>query len=243
MTWIKLDDQAVDHPKIAGLTDRAFRWWIRALCYSSRFLTDGILPKPFTRQVPKQVRAELTSAGLWVFDDPSLRIHDYLEHQTSKEDVEKERRRNRDRRKHDRGTTERRTAGTTTENPPPENRDQNTEHRKQTTAPPSPPPRPLVSGEANPRTWGKLHSEHVIGFCDWVCLPEFVFAEFSRKSARGDTADAYVREWATSIRARFEGQAIGDNLKFWRARWDEDHAVVKPKFSVADALARKAAER
>jgi hypothetical protein len=39
MTWIKLDDQAVDHPKIASLPDRAFRWWVRGLSYASRFLT------------------------------------------------------------------------------------------------------------------------------------------------------------------------------------------------------------
>lgn len=108
------------------------------------------------------------------------------------------------------------------------------------------PPRPIISGEANPRTWGKLHGEHVTGFCDWVCLPEFLFAEFSRKSAKGDASDAYVREWAHGVRRRCEGQAIGDNLKFWRAQWDAFHPVVKPEpkpFSIADALARKAAER
>lgn len=84
------------------------------------------------------------------------------------------------------------------------------------------PLRPLVSGEANPKTWGKIHGDHVAGFCDWVCLPEFVFAECVRKSSGAD----YVRQWATGVRAKFEGQTVGDNLKFWRVRWSEAHPEV-----------------
>lgn len=96
MTWIKLDDKAPRHPKVASLTDRAFRWWIMALCYASEFLTDGILPPIFWKRVPKNDRKELTGSGLWEFDDPNLRIHDYLGHQSSKEDVNAEKQRNRE---------------------------------------------------------------------------------------------------------------------------------------------------
>lgn len=100
------------------------------------------------------------------------------------------------------------------------------------------PPRPLVSGEANPRTWGKIHGDHVTGFCDWVCLPEFVFAEFVRKSSGAD----YVRQWATGIRAKFEGQTVGDNLKFWRTRWAETHPEApvngKPKARSVEEIKR-----
>ena len=113
MTWIKLDDKTPRHPKIAGLSNLAFRWWVNALCFASEFLTDGVLPRVFSKRVPKQIRAELTSAGLWDFVDPNLVIHGYLEHQQSREAVESERRRQRDRRKGDRGTTDRRTPGTT----------------------------------------------------------------------------------------------------------------------------------
>jgi hypothetical protein len=131
MTWIKLDDNAVDHPKIASLSDRAFRWWMRGLSYASRFLTDGSLPPTFWKQTPKQTRAELSGRKLWDWVDPNFHIHDYLEHQTSRESVEKERIRNRNRRKGDRpddaGCTDGTTAGTTGEKPPPENRDQSAE--------------------------------------------------------------------------------------------------------------------
>lgn len=79
----------------------------------------------------------------------------------------------------------------------------------------------LISGESNPRTWGKIHGDHVAGFCDWVCFPEFVFAEFSRKSAGTE----YVRGWAAAVRSKWVGP-VGDNLKFWRARWSESHPEV-----------------
>lgn len=106
-------------------------------------------------------------------------------------------------------------------------------------------PRPLISGESNPKTWGKIHGDHVPGFCDWVCLPEFIFAEFARKSAGAE----YVRQWARNVRDAWQDRDIGDNLKFWRARWSEAHpeaAPSKPKvepFSVAAALEREQARK
>lgn len=106
------------------------------------------------------------------------------------------------------------------------------------------PSRPIISGESNPRTWGKIHGEHVTGFCDWVCLPEFIFAEFSRKS----TGDAYVKVWAAKVRTDWEGKAIGDNLKFWRTRWADTHVTAaepeKPKHrGVAEIIAERDAKR
>jgi len=87
MTWIKLDDNAVDHPKVANLSDRAFRWWVKGLSYASRFLTDGVLSPVFWKPIPKSSRGELTRSGLWQWEDPNFLIHDYLHHQSSKESV------------------------------------------------------------------------------------------------------------------------------------------------------------
>jgi hypothetical protein len=95
MSWIKLDNKAPRHPKIASLTDRAFRWWVLALCYAGEFLTDGVLPPVFWKEVPKQTRAELTGNMLWDWDDPNFQIHDYHHHQQRKEDVEDDKERNR----------------------------------------------------------------------------------------------------------------------------------------------------
>lgn len=250
MTWIKLDDKTPRHPKIASLTDRAFRWWIKGLCYASEFLTNGVLHPIFWKQVPKQSRAELSGNHLWDWKDPNFEIHDYLEHQQSREQVEAERRRQRDRRKTDRSTPDRRTAGTTpgtTAGQPPEvprppnlRVDTDTE-KEQSTVPPAP-AKPLISGQSNPRDWGRIHGAHTAGFCDWICLPDFVFEEFRSKSPGSE----YVHIWAKKVRSEWEGQTIGeDGLRFWRARWSESHRTpeMKKPFSVADALARKAAAK
>ena len=108
MAWIKLDHNVPRHPKIAGLSDRAFLWWITGLCYASEFLTDGALPPVFIATVPRKAWEELIGADLWYVDEPGrLLIHDYLKHQTSKAKIEAERRR----------TADRRTAGTTAGTP------------------------------------------------------------------------------------------------------------------------------
>ena len=102
-----------------------------------------------------------------------------------------------------------------------------------------PPSRPLISGEANPRTWGKIHGDHVVGFCDWVCLPSFIYNEFARKSS--DILS--VQGWAEQVRREWQGKDIGDNLKFWRARWDESHPQAAVKSNkprpIADILAER----
>lgn len=95
MAWFKFDDGAVDHPKLAKISDRAFRWWVRSLSYCSRYLTDGILEKTFYKQVPNAVRTELLNARLWDWIDPYFSIHDYHHHQSSKAEVEADKARNR----------------------------------------------------------------------------------------------------------------------------------------------------
>jgi hypothetical protein len=47
VTWVKIDDQMPDHPKIRGLgklAPLASTLQFRALCYASRYLTDGRIP-------------------------------------------------------------------------------------------------------------------------------------------------------------------------------------------------------
>jgi hypothetical protein len=96
MAYIKLVNNCPRHPKIVGLSDKGFRWWVNGLCYASEFLTDGFLPPTFLATVPAKARAELLQAGLWVVDGEETRVHDYLDHQTSKGQVEVERERLRD---------------------------------------------------------------------------------------------------------------------------------------------------
>lgn len=85
MTWVKLDDKMADHPKIVGLSDRAFRAHISALCYANRHLTDGVIPSTFLRV---RVAEELVTAGVWARFGDAYRIHDFLDYQPSKAHID-----------------------------------------------------------------------------------------------------------------------------------------------------------
>lgn len=261
MTWIKLDDKAPRHPKIASLTDRAFRWWIAGLCFASEFLTNGLLPPTFWKQVPKQNRAELTTNSLWDWDDPNFQIHDYLGHQSSKETVTKKKADTADRvAKHreakrnalqtangnalhgDAGN-----AGVT----PPENREQRTdpenrEQKEQGCVPSAPParPQPIIARNEN-LNWAKKHGYHVTGFCDWVCLDEQQAAEFAAKIPGDDHALKLkqIREWALDIRRQWADRIVpdGSHFDFWRNRWTETHGGSRPANATLKAV-RSAAD-
>lgn len=85
MTWIKIDDQFVDHPKILGLKDEAFRAYISGLCYSSRYLTDGFLPDAALKTICNaRSKTTLIEAGLWHHAKGGIMIHDYLDYNPTK---------------------------------------------------------------------------------------------------------------------------------------------------------------
>ena len=104
MTWIKIDDSFPDHPKVVGLSDKSFRAYISALCYAGRYLTDGYIPMAIiARFVDEDMSyvSELTQSGLLLEDinKNGFIIHDYLSHQTSKQQVEDKRANLRERQK------------------------------------------------------------------------------------------------------------------------------------------------
>ena len=77
--WVRLDDAFPQHPKVIGLTDRAFRAHVEGLCYAARYLTDGHLPHGFTGQYA-DVLDELTAAGVWRRGAGGrITVHDYLD--------------------------------------------------------------------------------------------------------------------------------------------------------------------
>lgn len=88
-TYIRLHDGMPDHPKIDGLSDRAFRLLIETWCWCSRHLTDGRIPATTWRKrgTPAS-RQEIIDAGLAeVGPDGAVLMHDYLEHQRSADEV------------------------------------------------------------------------------------------------------------------------------------------------------------
>lgn len=66
-----------------GLSDKAFRADVAAMCYCAEMRNDGELPVPYLRSVPQKVRSELVAAGRWDVTDEGVFVHDYLDYNPS----------------------------------------------------------------------------------------------------------------------------------------------------------------
>ena len=271
MSWFKFDDNAVDHPKLASLTDRAFRWWVKGLSYASRFLTDGVLHPIFWKQVPKQSRAELTGAKLWDWDDPNFQIHDYLHHQIGKAEIEQDKERNREKAKkfRDRRRAERRKGDTSpvtqpgdvTGSQPGDVTDHIREHiqitpthtpnTQQTTPPASRGPALVMSA----KDYARLQETHA--FVGSVLrVPNALHFELRGKS--GANADPQLLAWYARLNEELElsGKGTGDVFAWLRPR-HQAYAIERgwidpaPKattparkpFSIQEVLDREAAKK
>lgn len=93
MAWVRLEDVFTDHPKIVGLKDSAFRLHVTGLCYAARHLTDGRLPLAVVKvwRFKATDAKELLDAGLWEEADGQYLIHDFLDFNPPREQVEAER--------------------------------------------------------------------------------------------------------------------------------------------------------
>ena len=96
MTWVKLDDQFPDHPKIEEVGGDAAWLYVCGLCYCARYLTDGKIPKGRVprlsdRKNPEKLARALVTAGMWFDGVDAYYVHDYLEFNPSREHVERER--------------------------------------------------------------------------------------------------------------------------------------------------------
>jgi hypothetical protein len=90
--WVKLDDRFTDNAKIARLSDKAFRVYVHALCYSAGALTDGLVPWSKAKSwASVKTIGEMTAAGLWTEVKLGYQIHDFLEYQQSREQVDAKR--------------------------------------------------------------------------------------------------------------------------------------------------------
>lgn len=96
MAWVKLDDQFPTHPKIIEVGGDAAWLHVCALCYCGQHLTDGLVPKAIVgrlsdRDDPQALVARLVEVGVWIDRGDRYEIHDYLEHNPSREHVLAER--------------------------------------------------------------------------------------------------------------------------------------------------------
>lgn len=90
MTYAKIDDNAPWSPKVQALTDAEFRAWVASICYASQFRTDGHIPDHALRVVgaSSKVQAGLVAKGMWEANGTGVYVHDYLEHQRSRDAIE-----------------------------------------------------------------------------------------------------------------------------------------------------------
>jgi len=97
MPWVRIDDAFADHPKTVQAGGRAAWLDVAAMCYASRYLTDGFIP---AKQVPRltdepnpdELAQALVDAGLWERRPGGFLIHDYLDYNPSAAAVRAQRR-------------------------------------------------------------------------------------------------------------------------------------------------------
>jgi hypothetical protein len=89
MSYLYIDDRFALHPKVAPLSDKAFRAHVLALCYCAGHLTDGELSTAAAKALAIQQRTalELVAANLWTQHEKGWKIHDYLDWQDTRDEV------------------------------------------------------------------------------------------------------------------------------------------------------------
>lgn len=99
MAYAQIHTQAFRHPKVAALSDAAFRLWVAGLAHCQELLTDGLIHVSVLHSLGVRYHGrlvqELATADLWepLEDRTGWRVHDYLAWNDSKENIEKRRER------------------------------------------------------------------------------------------------------------------------------------------------------
>jgi hypothetical protein len=96
MPWARFDERFPWHRKVRRIPDAAFRLHVSAVCWCSEHLTDGFVPAGDLLLVsdvkrPGSAVGALVSAGMWELADDGWQIHDYLDYNPSKAEVEEKR--------------------------------------------------------------------------------------------------------------------------------------------------------
>lgn len=113
MPWVRIDDGFSEHPKWGNASAFEIQWFVFALCYCNRNLTDGFVPLGVANrlihtddELPKEalpfnVLRSLEAAGIITPAErrgaPGYLIHDYLKYQPSRREVEREKQHSKER--------------------------------------------------------------------------------------------------------------------------------------------------
>jgi hypothetical protein len=80
MAWLRIDDGFASHPKLAALTDKQFRVWMRLLCYCAKH-RDPSVDEVARREVPGldfRAISRFSSLGLLDPQGEEWEIHDWI---------------------------------------------------------------------------------------------------------------------------------------------------------------------
>ena len=79
MSWLRVDDRFASHPKIAQLSDKEFRIWVRILCFCAAY-QDPSVDQIALSEVPgltRKIVSKFAAVGLLDGAEESLEIHDW----------------------------------------------------------------------------------------------------------------------------------------------------------------------
>lgn len=86
--FVRFAHDTPDHPKVIGLSDKAFRVWFNLVCWSSRQKSDGLVaPAVMRAKATAKVTAELVEARLVHEVPDGYQVHDYLHFNRSREEI------------------------------------------------------------------------------------------------------------------------------------------------------------
>ena len=85
MSWSKLSDTILDHPKFRDLHDAGWSLFTRALVWSNKHRTEGHLPRTVVERLGKRaVVRELVARRIWELAGDGYAIHDFLDYNLDK---------------------------------------------------------------------------------------------------------------------------------------------------------------
>jgi hypothetical protein len=199
MTWVKLDDGFADHPKTIAAGPHGVALFVASLCWVSRNLTDGRVPKHIlpmltaTAAVKPAVAQKLVEVGYWRDRGDHWEINGYLERNPTKEHVEKERARWR---RYKQSSTAESTAESTRESTRESTADSTAESRKS-------PPRTPRSPDPDPkRTDLQLPPTSTVTRLNGRAGEVLETLMTAERQASGPVRNR--RAWETTVRTRLE---------------------------------------
>ena len=224
MAWVRIESSVARHGKFLRAGPAASWLWLCSLAYCQEGLTDGFIPFEALEHLgvkgARGLRAKLVQERLWEEVDGGWMVHDYLQWNRNADTV-----RTIQATRRQAGANGGKASGAAraveanpkqvaSANPKQPSNPSTATATETTTATATPTYTAPIAGVRNE------HRTHAL--CGRVCLPAFLFSEFTRRRG-GNDPDAVVRLWAIQVLEvwRDKPEEPGESIAFWRARYEE----------------------